>query len=95
MIKRIVKMSFRPEHVNDFKKIFAESQHLIAGFEGCTHLELWQDIADHSTFFTYSTWQAESDLDRYRHSELFKSVWGKTKVLFRDKPQAWSVDQLF
>ena len=33
------------------------------------------------------------DLENYRNSALFKNVWAKTKVLFNDKPQAWSVNK--
>lgn len=94
MIKRIVKMSFQAEHVETFKSIFESNKHRIGGFPGCSHLELWQDISDPTTFFTYSFWNGEQDLENYRQSELFNSVWSKTKVLFRDKPQAWSVNQL-
>lgn len=95
MIKRIVKMNFKAEHIGDFKQVFDGSKHLIRGFEGCMHLELWQDANDAQTFFTYSFWNTESDLEHYRNSELFKSVWSKTKVLFSERPQAWTVNQLF
>jgi len=91
MIIRIVKMTFAPEKVNDFLKLFTENKSRIAGFEGCTHLELWNDKENPNVFFTYSHWQDESFLEKYRNSELFNTVWGKTKILFSDKPQAWTV----
>ena len=59
--------------------------------EGCTHLELLNDTNTSNIFFTYSHWQTENDLNKYRKSELFKNVWGKTKVLFAAKPEVWSV----
>ena len=94
MIKRIVKMSFQPDKVEDFKLIFKTNWKLIAGFEGCSHVELLQDKLQQNIFFTYSHWINEEYLNAYRDSELFKSVWSKTKVLFNEKPQAWSVDEL-
>jgi heme oxygenase (mycobilin-producing) len=94
MIKRIVKMSFQPEKVEDFKSIFKENWKLIAGFKGCKHVELLQDRAHPNIFFTFSVWEGEEDLNNYRDSELFAKVWGKTKVLFNDKPQAWSLNDL-
>lgn len=94
MIKRIVKMSFQPEKVEDFKAIFKENWKLIAGFEGCSHVELLQDQLHPNVFFTYSIWDKESSLEKYRESDLFNSVWSRTKVLFNDKPQAWTVHQL-
>ena len=56
-------------------------------------LELYQDKTNPELFFTYSYWEREEDLENYRNSALFKNVWAKTKVLFNDKPQAWSVNK--
>jgi quinol monooxygenase YgiN len=94
MIKRIVKMSFMPEKVDDFKAIFKNNWQYIKGFKGCHHVELLQDKKNTNVFFTYSMWESEEHLNAYRDSELFSKVWGATKLLFNDKPQAWSVNQL-
>ena len=91
MIIRIVKMTFRPECIPDFTALFEERKATIKGFEGCTHLELWQDSTHTNVFFTYSHWQSEDYLNHYRFSEFFKDTWTKTKALFADKPEAWSV----
>ena len=93
MIVRIVQMTFREEEVENFLALFQEKKHLIRAFEGCQHLELWQDAHDSNVFFTYSHWRDEESLNRYRFSELFKDIWGKTKALFASKPHAWSVNQ--
>jgi quinol monooxygenase YgiN len=94
MIKRIVKMSFQPDKVNDFKAVFEQNWTRIASFKGCSHVELLQVKDQPNVFFTYSIWDNEGSLNAYRDSELFANVWGRTKVLFNDKPQAWSVDEL-
>lgn len=94
MIKRIVKMSFRPDKVEAFKDIFGANWQAIKGFDGCEHVELLQDESNPAVFFTYSLWQSEEYLNRYRHSELFKRVWGATRVLFSEKAEAWSVKEL-
>ena len=91
MIIRIVKMTFEPEKVADFLKIFDASKQLIRNMKGCDHLELLNDINTSNIFFTYSHWLTESDLNNYRTSELFDSVWAKTKILFASKAEAWSV----
>ena len=91
MIIRIVKMSFEPARVEDFLEVFHASKQRIRHFEGCSHLELLNDVNDPNIFFTYSYWQSEAHLDSYRHSELFAGVWARTKVLFNAKPEAWSV----
>lgn len=91
MIKRIVQMTFRDACVPEFIELFEARKHLIRSFEGCTHLELWQDAAQPNVFFTYSHWQTDEHLEAYRTSAFFRDTWSKTKVLFQDKPQAWSV----
>ncbi|MCD6069167.1 MAG: hypothetical protein K0S33_3993 [Bacteroidetes bacterium] len=90
MITRIVKMTFAPEKVADFLALFNESKEQIAGFPGCSHLKLLNGTDNTNIFFTYSIWDSEESLNKYRDSELFASVWGRTKALFAAKPEAWS-----
>lgn len=92
MIVRIVQMTFRQHEVETFKELFEERKATIRGFNGCTHVELWQDTTRPNIFFTYSHWNSQADLDHYRFSEFFKDTWGRTKALFETKPQAWSVN---
>lgn len=94
MIIRIVKMTFETNKVADFLTIFEASKKLIRNMEGCSHLELLKDVKTPTIFFTYSHWENENDLNTYRNSELFKSVWSKTKILFAEKPEAWSVTSI-
>ena len=94
MIKRFVKMTFKTENIERFKDIFNASKNLIAAMEGCIHVELLQDINNPNLFFTLSIWDDPKFLEAYRQSELFEGVWAKTKILFADKPEAWSVKQL-
>lgn len=91
MIKRIVQMTFDPRHTGAFRQLFEERQDQIRNFEGCTFLELWQDIQEPNIFFTHSTWVSENALNHYRNSAFFKDTWMHTKALFATKAQAWSV----
>ena len=91
---RIVKMTFREDKVGEFLENFNSNKKNIRNFEGIEHLELLNDKSNTTIFFTYSIWQSEEHLENYRNSDLFKSVWAKTKILFNDKPQAWSVDKI-
>lgn len=93
MLVRIVKMSFHSRYINDFLEMFDEKKTLIRDSKGCNLLELYQDKNNPEIFFTYSYWNAEQDLENYRHSTLFKETWAQTKTYFNDKPQAWSVDK--
>jgi heme-degrading monooxygenase HmoA len=94
MILRIVKMTFQLNEVEAFKNLFEERKSLIRNFDGCTHLELWQDKTNTQVFFTYSLWQSEDALLQYRTSTFFEETWLLTKQKFAAKPEAWSVNQL-
>lgn len=94
MIIRIVQMTFREDAVNRFLRIFDQSKDKIASFDGCRHLELWQDSVQTNVFFTYSYWQSSEHLENYRRSEIFKTTWSQTRPLFRKKAKAWSVKQV-
>ncbi len=91
---RIVKMTFQPDKVNEFLNNFNANKELIRNFNGVEHLELLRDKNNPNIFFTYSIWHSEQQLENYRNSDLFKSVWAKTKPLFSDKAEAWSVDSI-
>jgi quinol monooxygenase YgiN len=94
MLVRIVKMTFKPEKIDLFLEIFDVNKEKIRNSKGCSLLELYRDKKNTNIFFTYSHWNTEDDLENYRNSELFDDLWSKTKILFNDKAQAWSVDKL-
>lgn len=93
MIVRIVQMTFHPEQVEAFLELFEATKHQIRNFEGCKHLELWQDPRYPNIMMTYSHWESEEALEKYRQSALFKSTWKTTKNMFAAPPKAWSMKQ--
>ncbi len=94
MFVRIVKMGFQEDKISEFLENFHQNKSKIRGFEGCEFLELYRDKHNTNRFFTYSYWKDEEALENYRNSELFKNVWANTKILFNEKPEAWSVDKV-
>lgn len=91
---RIVKLSFKPEHREDFIRFLDIHKDKIRHFPGCKGLVLLNDIMDRDIFFTYSHWNSGDDLENYRSSELFTGVWAVVKPWFREKPEAWSVEEM-
>lgn len=91
MLRRIVKMTFQKDRIEDFLLIFEHSKNLIRHFPGCQHLELLHLEGQQEVLFTFSIWDSPESLEKYRHSELFQQTWSKTKVLFAGKPEAWSM----
>ena len=88
---RIVKMHFREEKADEFLAFFHTIYPKISTFPGCTGLELLRDENNPAIFFTYSHWVDASALEAYRNSELFKDTWARTKAMFAQKGEAWSV----
>ncbi|CAN5365036.1 hypothetical protein BH23BAC1_BH23BAC1_20260 [soil metagenome] len=91
MLTRIVRMSFKPENVNAFLALFDQTKDRIRNFHGCLHLELFKDYHQNNVYFTYSHWENDRALEIYRKSDLFREVWQKTKILFSEKPAAFSM----
>ena len=94
MLTRIVKLSFEESNIDLFLEIFNSNKNNIRNFEGCRLLQLLKDKNNPNIIFSYSHWESEKHLDVYRNSDLFKSVWKKTKILFNNKPEAWSVENI-
>ncbi|NLR94224.1 putative quinol monooxygenase [Flammeovirga agarivorans] len=92
MLQRFVRMSFQEEHIKTFKELFSEVQPKIKEFEGCHSVQLLQDSTDKKVFMTFSVWDSEDALNNYRESDFFKATWRKTKVLFKQKPEAFSMN---
>lgn len=87
-------MQFRPGEADAFLQIFNASKHLIRQFEGCQHLALYTEAGLPDVFFTYSVWDTPAHLDAYRRSQLFRATWARTKLLFAEKAQAWSMEEV-
>lgn len=91
---RIVKMEFQEDKVVEFLANFEKVKEKIRNQPGNRLLEMYRDKTNPAIFFTYSYWEKEADLENYKKTTLFRTVWAKTKVLFNAKPQAWSVDKI-
>lgn len=94
MIIRIVKMTFDPAKTGSFLDIFKSSRNQIRLMHGCLHLELWKDVDNPNSYVTHSHWESQEALDEYRKSAFFGKIWKETKVLFVEKPVAFSVERV-
>lgn len=93
MITRIVKMTFKEEEINNFLALFETHKKQIRSSQGCLGLKLLQCENDINIMFTHSLWASEINLNQYRNSELFQSIWPKTKALFAEPAQAWTLKE--
>lgn len=92
-MKRIVKLTLKPERIVEFIEKFPARQEKILTMPGCHSVELFRDKADSRVFFTISEWDDEAALNAYRNSDFFKATWSHIKQGFDDKPQAWSLSK--
>jgi quinol monooxygenase YgiN len=92
---RLVKLSFQQQYIDTFKQLFEARKEQIRNFNGCSHLELWQDCKNPSLFITYSIWDSPLHLEDYRTSPLFEDTWSTVKPWFHHKPEAFSANKLY
>ena len=86
-------MTFVQDNLQKFFAIYKEVEPAIRSFDGCRHAEVMPHIKNDGVIFTYSLWETEEHLERYRKSELFKSTWARVKPLFASKAEAWTLNQ--
>lgn len=85
-------MTFQAALVDTFvHDVFEPSKSKIRAFPGCRHMELLKDTSRPNVLFTLSVWDDEAALENYRHSQLFLDTWARTKALFEQKAEAWSI----
>lgn len=91
MITRVVRMSFHAEMVPAFLETFRKAEDQIRHFEGCVSLQLMRDEDNPTMYSTVSVWKNAAALEKYRQSDLFKTVWEAAKKGFANKPVAFSL----
>jgi quinol monooxygenase YgiN len=87
-------MTFQVDKTKSFEAIFEANKDAISHFDGCSYLSILKDCNQPNVYYTISNWISEDHLEKYRKSKLFNHTWDKTKVLFAEKPQAWSLNPL-
>lgn len=95
MLTRVVKLHFDHTYLDQFLAHFETVKWQVAQFPGCRGMQLLQDQSDPCLIFTYSIWDSEQDLNNYRNSALFASIWPHIKPWFDQKAETWSLDQHF
>ncbi len=84
-------MTFRQDEVENFLSFFKKAKPKINAFQGCESVELYRDQGLSNVFYTHSIWIDQEHLEDYRSSDFFKKTWAETKLLFAEKPQAYSL----
>ena len=90
MLIRIVKLTFKEESLDFLFNEFDKNKNQIVNFPGCQGMKLLQDLKQKNIIMTYSHWDDEKALNKYRSSDVFSKLWSKIKIHFSDRPEAWS-----
>ncbi len=94
MLVRIVRMTFQEDKLAEFQAVFDNSKRHIRAFPGNNYLELLRDPDRVDVRMTYSLWDSADALEAYRQSDLFRTTWAATKVLFSERAVASSGEKL-
>ena len=88
MILRIVRMSFSPDKIQDFIKFSMKAKPQLK--EGrLFKREIICGLRIFQCVLHKSKWISPEALEKYRQSDLFKSTWARTKVLFNESASAF------
>jgi len=90
MLVRIVQLEITPEHRELFLTLYSSHQEKIRTNPGCISLQLLQEDLNPNHVATLSHWATEADLNHYRNSEFFRSLWSQVKPLFAFPAKAFS-----
>ena len=93
MIVRIVKLTLEPGKIREFCDCYDSVEQSIRDFDGCRHAELLKHRKHDGVVFTFSLWETEAHLEKYRKSDLFIATWAKVKPMFAAKAEAWTLEQ--
>ena len=91
MIYRIVKLHFQTTKTASFLELFNQVVTKVNEQPGCIEMYMIQDLHNPAIFITHSKWEQEQDLNNYRNSALFKTIWPTIKPWFEVKAEAWSM----
>lgn len=86
-------MNFQSDKKEAFLELFKKTYSRIRNFDGCSFLELYQDVETPDVYYTMSKWENQEKLEAYRNSELFISTWAITKSFFSGPPVAYSLNK--
>ncbi|MBI2257581.1 MAG: antibiotic biosynthesis monooxygenase [Flavobacteriia bacterium] len=95
MITRVVKINFKEDKINDFLQHFETIKWMVASQENCHGMKLYQDKNQENIVFTYSIWSDENALENYRKSIFFNDLWSTIKPWFKEKAEAWTLNEHF
>ena len=94
MITRIVRLTITESKAESFYDFVKPRIKEIRKFPGCIKVDLYEDNSDTRVYYTISQWESEKDLNEYRKSKLFGTIWPIVKPWFSEKPITYSLNEI-
>jgi quinol monooxygenase YgiN len=95
MILRVVKMVVDQNKIDVFNHFMSNVKMEKIKLEGCVHYDHFGDKQYQNVFYSYTIWESERYLNKYRKSELFREVSSTLRSLCLTEPTAWTVENVF
>jgi len=95
MILRVVKMELIETKIGLFERFMSNLKDEKLRQEGCLHHDIFCDKDNNSIYFSYTIWNNEKSLKKYKKSELFKVVSQTIRSFCVKEPLAWTVENVF
>jgi hypothetical protein len=95
MILRVVKMVVDQNKIDIFNNFMSNLSTEKEGMDGCVHHDFFSNKQFRNVFYSYTIWESEKYLNKYRKSMLFKEVTTTLRSLCLSEPAAWTVENVF
>lgn len=94
MITRIIRLTLKISH-EEFTEYINKAKDEFDKFEGCEQIEILKDKIGNNVYFIYTIWKSNKHLNKFRKSEFNKKFWNTIVDLSQNRPQVWSVENIF
>lgn len=88
-------MKIKEHCLADFQQLMLTLNNEIRCVDGCKHLEVLNDKADNLTIFSMAIWESEKAIDKYKKTDLYKTVWKQLNEYIAGEPHIWTVENFF
>lgn len=95
MILRIVKMEVDDTRIDFFENFMNNLSEEKLTLEGCLHHDFFCEKDNRNMYYSYTIWQSEKFLNKYKKTDLFKEVTRTLRHICIKEPIAWTVENVF
>jgi quinol monooxygenase YgiN len=88
-------MEVDPDKIEPFKRFMGILSEEKQKMEGCVHHDFFSDKQYVNVYYSYTIWESQTYLKKYKKNPLFKEVTKTLTSLCLAEPHAWTVENVF